>query len=77
VSCYKYTIRASTGFREVRKKIIRGQRGRSCTPEIGSIDRDEARVTIAQTLGVVHGLVGNMKIIMEGTECSMLVWIFS
>jgi hypothetical protein len=22
-----------------------------------------------QTLGVVHGLVDNMKVIMEGTEC--------
>jgi hypothetical protein len=40
--------------------------------EIGAIlqrlDRltqDEARMTVAQTLGTVHGLVGNLKIIME------------
>jgi hypothetical protein len=26
-------------------------------------------MTVAQTLGVVHGLVGNMKVVMEGTEC--------
>ena len=26
-------------------------------------------MTVAQTLGVVHGLVGNVKLIMEGTEC--------
>jgi hypothetical protein len=38
---------------------------------LGRLDRltqDEARMTAAQTLGVVHGLVGNMKIVMEGTE---------
>ena len=26
-------------------------------------------MTVAQTLGVVHGLVGNVKLVMEGTEC--------
>ena len=30
---------------------------------------EEARITVAQTLGVVHGLVGNVKVIMEGTQC--------
>ena len=32
------------------------------------LTQDEARMTVAQTLGVVHGLVANMKVIMEGTE---------
>ena len=27
---------------------------------------EEARMTVAETLGVVHGLVGNMKVVMEG-----------
>ena len=31
---------------------------------------DEARISVAQTLGVVHGLVGNVKLIMEGVQCS-------
>jgi hypothetical protein len=26
-------------------------------------------MTIAQTLGVVHGLVGNIEVVMEGAEC--------
>jgi len=25
-------------------------------------------MTVAQTFGVVHGLVGNMKVVMEGAE---------
>jgi hypothetical protein len=31
--------------------------------------QDEARMTVAQTLGVVHGLVGNVKVVMEGVQC--------
>jgi hypothetical protein len=43
--------------------------------EIGAVLRrldrlteDEARTTVAQTLSVVHGLVSNMKVVMEGTQ---------
>jgi hypothetical protein len=25
-------------------------------------------MTVAQTLGVVHGLMGNMKVVMEGAQ---------
>jgi len=48
---------------------------------LGRLDRltqDEARVSVAQTLGVVHGLVGNVKLIMEGAQysndCSQVVF---
>ena len=30
------------------------------------LTQDEARIGVAQTLGVVHGLVGNVKLIMKG-----------
>ena len=32
------------------------------------LTQDEARMTGAQTLSVVYGLVGSMKAVMEGTE---------
>ena len=32
------------------------------------LTEDEARMTVAQTLGVVHGLMGNMKVVMEGAQ---------
>ena len=32
------------------------------------LTQDEVRMTGAQTLGVVYGLVGSMKSVMEGTE---------
>ena len=32
------------------------------------LTQDEARMTVAQTLSVVHGLVGNIRIVMEGAD---------
>ncbi len=34
------------------------------------LTREETQMTLAQTLGVVHGLVGNMKVVMEGAQWS-------
>jgi hypothetical protein len=33
------------------------------------LTQEEARMTVAQTLGVVHGLVGNVRVVMEGAQC--------
>ena len=35
------------------------------------LTQDEARMTIAQTLGVVHGLVSNMRIVIDGALFSL------
>jgi hypothetical protein len=35
------------------------------------LTQDEAGMTVAQTLGVVHGLVNNMKVVKEGTQPSL------
>lgn len=32
------------------------------------LTQDEARMTVAHTLGVIYGLVGNMKVVMNGVE---------
>jgi hypothetical protein len=32
------------------------------------LTREEAQVTVAQTLEIVQGLVSNMKVVMEGTS---------
>jgi hypothetical protein len=37
------------------------------------LTQDEARITAAQTLGVVHGLVGTVKEIMESAQCFALL----
>jgi hypothetical protein len=32
------------------------------------LTQDEARITIAQTLNIVYGLVGNMRVVMDGAQ---------
>jgi len=32
------------------------------------LTQDEARITVAQTLGVVHGLVESVKVVMDDME---------
>jgi len=32
------------------------------------LTQDEARISVAQTFGVVHGLVGSVKAVMEGAK---------
>ena len=36
---------------------------------------EESRTAAAQTLDVVHGLVNNMEVVMEGTRFLLLVWV--
>jgi hypothetical protein len=36
---------------------------------LGRLDRltqEEARISVAETLEIVHGLIGNMKVVMDG-----------
>ena len=36
------------------------------------LTQDEARATVAQTLGVVHSLVGNVKTVLDGARSCMI-----
>lgn len=38
--------------------------------KLDRLTQDEALMTVTQTLGVVHGLVGNVRSVMEGAQCS-------
>ena len=51
------------------KKLLGESEIEAILQRLDRLTQDEARMTVAQTLGVVHGLVGNMKIVMEGAEC--------
>ena len=48
------------------KKLLGDSEIESILQRLDRLTQDEARMTVAQTLGVVHGLVGNMKEVMEG-----------
>jgi len=48
------------------KKILKESEVETMLQRLGRLTQEEARVTAAQTLGVVHGLVGSVKVVMEG-----------
>jgi hypothetical protein len=50
---------------------LRGEREiEAVLQRLDRLTREEAQMTVAQTLGIVHGLVGNMKVVMEGAPWS-------
>ena len=49
------------------KKLLGESEIETVLERLDRLTQDEARMTVAQTLGVVHGLMGNMKVVMEGT----------
>ena len=51
------------------KKLLGETEIEAVLQRLDRLTQEEARITVAQTLGVVHGLVGNVKMIMEGAQC--------
>ena len=51
------------------KKMLGDGEIEATVQRLDRLTQDEARMTVAQTLSVVHGLVGNVKVIMEGAQC--------
>jgi hypothetical protein len=56
------------------KKLLGESEIEAVLQRLDRLTQDEARATVAQTLGVVHGLVGNVKTVLEGarTQSSMI-----
>jgi hypothetical protein len=50
------------------KKLLGETEIEAILQRLDRLTQDEARIGVAETLGVVHGLVGNVKEIMEGTQ---------
>ena len=48
------------------KKILGESEIETVLRRLDRLTQEEARMTVAQTLGVVHELVGNVKVVMEG-----------
>ena len=65
--CYIYAFpvtRCITG--KFAKKLLGDSEIETVLQRLDRLTQEEARMTVAQTLGVVNGLVGNMKVVMEG-----------
>ena len=50
------------------KKLLGESEIEAVVHRLDRLTQDEAQMTVVQTLGVVHGLVGNIKVVMEGAK---------
>ena len=55
------------------KKLLGESEVEAVLQRLDRLTQEEARMTVAQTLGVVHGLVNNMRVVMEGAGSSFLI----
>ena len=51
------------------KKLLKESEIEAVLRRLDRLTQDEARMTVVPLLGVVHGLVGSMKAVMEGAQC--------
>jgi hypothetical protein len=58
---------AHCAIEKFTRKLLGESEVEAVLMRLNRLTQDEARITVAQTLGVVHGLVGNVKAVMEGT----------
>jgi len=65
-----YTLVAMAKFaaEKFAKKLIGDSEIETVLQRLDRLTQDEARMTIVQTFGVVHGLVGDIKVVMEGMD---------
>jgi hypothetical protein len=49
------------------KKLLGESEVEAVLQRLDRLTHEEARMTVAQTLEVVHGLMGNMRVVMDGT----------
>ena len=56
------------------KKLLGDSEIETILRRLDRLTQEEARMTVAQTLAVVHGLLNNMKVVMDGAQ-PMVVWV--
>ena len=48
------------------KKLLGNSEIETILKRLDRLTQEEARMTVAQTLAIVHGLLNNMKVVMDG-----------
>ncbi|KAF8259537.1 hypothetical protein EI94DRAFT_1751238 [Lactarius quietus] len=57
-------------LKQFAKKLLGHSEIETILRRLDRLTQEEARMTVAQTLAVVHGLLNNMKVVMDGGEAS-------
>jgi hypothetical protein len=65
-SVTQYTLEKST------KRLLGESEIEAVLQRLDRLTQDEARISVAQTLGVVHSLVGNVKTVLAGARSCMI-----
>ena len=63
-----YLPEAQSAVEKFTKKLLGEKEVESILQRLDRLTQDEARVTVAQTLDIVYGLVGNMRVVMDGAQ---------
>ena len=64
---------AQRAIEKFAKKLLGGSEVEAVLQRLDRMTQDEVRIAVAQTLSVVHGLVTNTRVVMEGAQ-PMLDW---
>jgi hypothetical protein len=54
------------------RKLLREREIEAVLQRLDRLTHEESRMTVAQTLEVVHGLMNNVKVVMNGTRACLL-----
>ena len=73
VKCYIHTPLFNVATEKFTKRLLGESEIETIVQRLDRLTQEEARMTVAQTLGVVQGLVGSIKVVMEGTSCYVSV----
>ena len=53
------------------KKLLGDREIETIVRRLDQLTQEESRMTVAQTLAIVHGLLNNMKVVMDGERCCL------
>ena len=67
----QHTI-AQHGVEKFAKKLLGESEIEAVLQRLDRLTQEEGRMTVAQTFEVVHGLVNNVKVVMDGTQSCWL-----
>jgi len=59
---------AQRAIEKFAKKLLGGSEVEAVLQRLDRMTQDEIRIAVAQTLSVVHGLVTNTRVVMEGAQ---------
>ena len=63
-----YETRSQHNVEKFAKKLLGEREIEAVLQRLDRLTQEEGRMTVAQTLEVVHGLMNNVKIVMNGTQ---------